>query len=87
MESWSSGLSTTTDGNISVNVIDPATATPGTDPVQAQVSFTSAQGPDFGPNPGETCTNWTLTYTLVPSNGTYLIDGRAPDADPSHTAC
>jgi len=48
----------------------------------ADVSFTSSQAPDAGPVPGESCTDWTLAYTLVPGNSgdlTYLINSAAPN--------
>jgi hypothetical protein len=41
--------------------------------VQAGVTFTSRQDAAYGPN-GQTCTDWTLTYFLVPGvNGGLLI--------------
>ncbi len=38
----------------------------------ADVKFTSAQSATDGPVPGETCTDWTLTYTLVPGTSASL---------------
>jgi hypothetical protein len=58
--------------------------------VVANVSFTSNQAPSSGPNPGETCTHWTLSYRLVPAPAgnslSYLIDGASP-IGPGHVAC
>jgi hypothetical protein len=55
----------------------------------ADVSFQSAQAADAGPVPGETCTNWTLAYTLVPGtsgNLTLLINAAALNG-PGHVGC
>jgi len=53
------------------------------------VSFTSSQAPSAGPVPGESCTDWTLAYTLVPGNSgelTYLINSAAPNGA-GHVGC
>lgn len=55
----------------------------------ADVSFQSAQAADAGPVPGETCTNWTLVYTLVPvtsGNLTLLINAAGLNG-PGHVGC
>jgi hypothetical protein len=44
--------------------------------LDVQVGFQSHQAGQYGPNPGETCTNWSLDYHLVVS----------PRAQPSATA-
>ena len=62
--------------------------------LEADVSFQSQQAGQYGPTPGETCTNWTLDYHLVPAaNATsgpvqlsYLIDKVTPSGA-GHTAC
>jgi uncharacterized RDD family membrane protein YckC len=72
-----------TSSNSAIELHDTAENGDGT--YNADVTFTSHQGASFGPNPGETCTNWTLTYRLVSDGGSgYLIDG-VPTA--SHNAC
>jgi hypothetical protein len=54
------------------------------------LAFTSHQAPNDGPNPGETCTNWTLAYLLDPappsSSLTYLIVSASP-VGLGHVAC
>lgn len=84
-EQWADGLATTADSAVAVVGIER----PGDGTLLAQTTFTSEQAPDQGPAPGETCTNWTLTYLLVPS-----VDGPTPyqiddvdDVGPGHTAC
>lgn len=61
--------------------------------IQADVAFRSQQAGQYGPNPGETCTNWTLDYHLVPASAasgsvqlSYLIDKVTPVGE-GHTAC
>jgi len=62
--------------------------------LEVDVSFRSQQAGQYGPNPGETCTNWTLDYHLVPAGSatsgpgglSYLIDKVTPTG-PGHTAC
>jgi eukaryotic-like serine/threonine-protein kinase len=64
--------------------------------LEADVSFQSQQAGQYGPNPGETCTNWTLDYHLVPTTDatsgavpvpvSYLIDKATP-LGAGHTAC
>jgi heat shock protein HtpX len=87
LESWSRGLSSSTDQDIVVHVIQPATAVPRVDPVQVGATFTSHQAPDQGPVPGETCTEWSLTYSLVPGTQGYVIDGVAATTGNGHAAC
>lgn len=53
----------------------------------AHVTFTSVQAPDKGPN-GDTCDDWDLDYTMIPSGGTWLIDQvKGHDGGPTHTTC
>ncbi len=53
--------------------------------VNASVSFVSQQPGYQGVNPGETCTAWSNTYSLITYDGTrYLIDG-VPAVQ--HNAC
>ncbi|MGI8524443.1 MAG: hypothetical protein ACR2K3_14215 [Nocardioides sp.] len=84
-EEWSSGLGTTTDS--AVVVVGLERSADGA--VLAQTRFTSEQSAENGPVAGQTCTNWTLTYTLVPNiDGptAFQIDAVA-DVGPGHTAC
>ena len=69
---WSSDLSTTQDTRIVVQSIRHH----ANGNVDATVLFRSHQAPQDGPNPGETCTDWSLDYRLVPSSGSagYLIN-------------
>lgn len=62
--------------------------------VEVNVSFQSHQAGRYGPNQGETCTNWSLDYHLVPAADTaagpaslsYLID-KVTDIGAGHTSC
>ncbi len=60
-----------------------------------QVGFQSHQAGQYGPDPGQTCTNWSLDYQLVASAGaqptapaspSYLIS-RVTDVGAGHTSC
>lgn len=67
-----SGSATSTDTDISVQSLQEN----GDGSVVAALMFTSHQAPSAGPQPGEACTVWSLSYNLVPSPGpvSYLID-------------
>lgn len=62
--------------------------------IDADVSFQSHQAGQYGPSPGETCTNWSLDYHLVPAANaaagpvslSYLIN-HVTDIGPGHTSC
>jgi hypothetical protein len=62
--------------------------------IEAHVSFQSQQAGQYGPNQGETCTNWSLDYHMVPAaNATsgpvalsYLIDKVTP-IGAGHASC
>lgn len=83
---WSSSLSTTRDTHVALQNIrhDP------NGDVNATVSFRSHQAPQSGPNPGETCTNWSLDYRLTPASTsaplTYLIR-KVKKVGSGHAAC
>jgi zinc ribbon protein len=62
-QSFSGDLSTTQDSQVVVQSIQHE---PNGD-IDATVSFQSHQAAQDGPN-GETCTNWSLDYQLVPSS-------------------
>jgi zinc-ribbon domain len=62
---WASALSTTQDGQVTVQGIQHEAS----GNIDADVSFQSHQAGRDGPNPGETCTNWTLDYQMVPAPG------------------
>jgi hypothetical protein len=82
---WSSALSTTQDSQIVMHSIqhDPSAD------VDVTVFFSSQQAPQYGPNQGETCTNWSLDYQLVPVSSaglSYLINKVTPIGT-GHAAC
>ncbi len=62
--------------------------------IDADVSFQSHQAGQYGPNQGETCTNWPLDYHLVPAANTttgpvsrsYLIN-KVTAIGPGYTSC
>jgi hypothetical protein len=83
---WANGLSTSQDSQVVVQSIQHNAD--GT--IDADVSFQSHQAGQYGPNPGETCTNWSLDYQLVPGAGagslSYLIN-KVTDIGSGHTSC
>ena len=88
---WAAALSTTEESQVAIQDIQ---RDPNNGDIDATVSFQSRQGPQYGPNQGETCTNWSLDYHLVPSGGSadpslgpsYLID-KVTEVGAGHTAC
>lgn len=84
---WSNGLGTTHDGQVVVQSIQH---NPNGD-MTARVTFQSHQAGQYGPNPGETCTDWSLDYQLVPSGAassslSYLINEVAT-VGAGHASC
>jgi serine protease Do len=51
----------------------------------ARVTFTSVQDSAYG-HDGQTCSNWSLTYTMLHRNARWLID-RAVAAPGTPTPC
>jgi len=84
--SWSSfaeGTSTSYDSQVALFSVIPG---PGQS-VIANVTFASVQASVKGPD-GDTCDNWDLDYTLVPSDGSWLIDKvLGHNGGPTHTSC
>jgi eukaryotic-like serine/threonine-protein kinase len=80
-------LSTSQDSQVVVQSIqDDASGN-----IDADVSFQSHQAGQYGPNQGETCTNWSLDYHLVPAANptgapSYLIN-KVTDIGPGHVSC
>jgi eukaryotic-like serine/threonine-protein kinase len=63
--------------------------------LDVQVGFQSHQAGQYGPDPGQTCTNWSLDYQLVASPGvqpsaaaspSYLIS-KVTDVGAGHIPC
>lgn len=81
---WAEGMSSTTNVNITVHTVE----TVGEN-VEAWVSFTSLQDGDKGTRPGETCTDWSMDYTLVPADdGLMWIESSVGHAGgPLSAAC
>ena len=88
-DTFSKGIAGSSIETFTVTALSGATSDTGKGPVQATASFTSRQPGELGPVPGQTCTRWTLVYTLVPDGaGTgYLIDGARPPSGSGHRAC
>lgn len=83
---FESTATTSTDTNVAITSV---TVNPDQS-VTTNVAFTSGQAAAFGRD-GETCTDWTLAYQLVPSNGAagttgYVIEG-AQNIGPGAVAC
>jgi hypothetical protein len=56
-------------------VVQQASYTAATGEARVWLEFVSLQDGSLGPNPGETCTNWSIDYVLVEQpGGTFLID-------------
>jgi S1-C subfamily serine protease len=81
-QTFASGDATSYDFNFSLMSV--TTQSPGVD--VAALDFTSVQDSAHGPN-GDTCDNWTLTYTMVNVNGTWLIDSATGQNGVTHTSC
>src|SRR5579863_3338571 len=87
---WASALKTTQDSQVTVQSIQHE----GNGNIDADVSFQSHQAGQYGPNPGETCTNWTLDYQLAFAPGvtagsvslSYQINA-VKEIGPGHTSC
>jgi serine protease Do len=84
--SWSSlaeGTATSYDTQVALLSVTPATGRS----VTAHVTFTSVQASNKGPD-GDTCDNWDLDYTLIPSGGSWLIDRvLGHNGGRTHTRC
>ena len=74
-DTFSQGVSTTTDSDIVLHSVVDDTSGKGV--VQARLTFTSHQSSGYGPGgrTNETCTRWDITYILSRPSGGYLIKG------------
>jgi hypothetical protein len=87
---FSSELQTSQDSQVAVQSIQHD----GNGNIEADVAFQSHQAGQYGANQGETCTNWSLDYHMVPAaNATfgpaslsYLIDKVTP-IGAGHASC
>jgi hypothetical protein len=81
-----SQFSDNTGGTIDQDVTVTAVTVNGDGSARTSVTFTSTQPPDKGVVPGQTCTDWAITYSLQLGDGAggWLISGT-PSAQ--HTAC
>jgi hypothetical protein len=83
---WANGVSTSQDSQVVVQSIQHN----DDGSIDAGVVFQSRQAGQYGPNPGETCTNWSLDYQMVPAadggSFSYLIN-KVTDIGPGHTSC
>lgn len=81
--SFAKGTSTSFDTQVAILLVTPE---PGGS-VTAQVTFTSVQASEKGPD-GDTCDHWDLDYTLIPADGSWLIDKVVGhDGGRTHTIC
>jgi hypothetical protein len=81
MRDLADGTRSTQDSEVTLNGLSDL---PG-GRVRADVSFVSRQEPGDGPKgrPGETCTRWTMIYTLTTAgDGTYRIRKTKASAEP-----
>jgi hypothetical protein len=85
-QAFASADATSSDSDVAITSI-----TPNPDgSVTADVDFTSQQAAADGPVLGETCTDWTLAYTLVPATAggplSYVIQTSA-SVGSGHVGC
>lgn len=87
-DKWEDGISGTTESDVVVQQQTPNSAKNG-DQATLELTFTSNQPGDEGPNPGETCTNWTLDYDMTATGGDdYTINSVKHHGNtPEHTGC
>jgi hypothetical protein len=74
--------STTDDQNVGITHASPT----GANSEVVNVIFTSQQSADKGPG-GSTCDTWNLNYSLVYTEGSWLIDSTSPASGSGHTPC
>jgi serine protease Do len=80
---FAKGTSTSFDDQVIVLSVTPG---PGQS-VMAHVTFASVQASEKGPD-GDTCDNWDLDYTLIPSGDSWLIDKVVGhNGGPTHSSC
>jgi eukaryotic-like serine/threonine-protein kinase len=65
LQSFSTEDSTSRDSQVMVQSLQHG----ANGDIDAEVTFQSHQAGQYGPTPGQTCTNWSLDYQLVPSSG------------------
>jgi len=81
-QQFETGFRSTEDSSVLVTSI--ATAPDGRP--EADVTFTSRQQPQDGPN-GESCTNWQVTMFFDENAGTYTIGAPPADYRASYQPC
>jgi len=81
-QQFATGFESTDDSNVIVTNI--ATAPDGRP--EADVTFTSRQQPQDGPN-GESCTNWQVKMFFAGNPGTYTIGAPPADYRASYQSC
>jgi len=80
-QKFAEGNATSTIRNIVIRSVTPLDK----ERDRVRVTFTSYQAPEDGPT-GETCTNWTLDYTVALTAGRWLID-QVSDDPGGHVPC
>jgi serine protease Do len=81
--SFAKGVSTSYDDQVFVLSVSGGAGRS----VVAHVTFTSVQASDKGPD-GDTCDNWDLDYTLIPSGDSWLINKvLGHNGGRTHTTC
>ena len=81
-QEFQTGFRSTVDSNV---VVTSITTAPDGRPA-ADVTFTSRQQPQDGPE-GESCTNWQVTMFFDDNAGTYTIGAPPADYRASYQAC
>lgn len=82
LSEFAAATSTSYDFNFEVRDVAQTTS----DRAQVWLTFTSIQGPGYGPD-GETCTDWSLDYEMLTVDGRWRIDRVTPRAGSGHSPC
>lgn len=82
LSEFAAATSTSYDFNFQVR--DAAQTAP--DRARVWLTFTSIQGPGYGPD-GETCTDWSLDYEMLVIDGRWRIDRVTPHTGSGHRPC
>jgi len=81
--SFAAGTSTSYDTLVTIRSVSSGAG----ESVSAHVTFTSVQASEKGPD-GDTCDNWDMDYSLIPSDDSWLIDrSLGHNGGPTHTTC
>jgi hypothetical protein len=86
---WSKGVQNSRISAVRIVSATGAVTALASGPVVIDATFVSHQPGSAGPVPGQTCTLWSLEYTMTPNADAtgYLIDSARPSSGTGHAAC